>query len=176
MEAELRLWGLAALAAIMSCTLACDPYRDTRPIIVNAKPPLIEHQFCLALHDAEHESQDSVVMTGTAVHGTPDLFRVTCEGQTHELLFALAPPPDDLGMKELRRQWNKRTGGKSAECIRCPKFDLTAKFVGMVKRDETQRRLIYIAQGADDVRRTRINYRSRKNESAAEAALKSNDR
>ena len=70
---------------------------------------------------------------------------------------------------------------KSAECSRCPKYDLTAKFVGMVKRDETQRRLIYIAQGADDdsaqesaVRE--CNYRSvrkRQNSDAAEAALKS---
>jgi hypothetical protein len=142
------------------CTLlACDPYRDTRPITVVAKPPLIEHQSCLALHDAESEPQDSVVMVGTAVHGTPDLFRMACEGEVHELLFALAPPPDDLGMKDLRKQWNKKTGAKDPECSRCPKYDLAAKFVGMVKKNEGGK-LIYVAQTADGIRRKRVRYGS----------------
>jgi hypothetical protein len=146
------------LATLLSGTLlACDPYRDTRPITVVAKPPLIEHQLCLALHDAEREPQDSVVVTGTAIHGSPDLLRVSCEGEVHELLFALAPPPDDLAMKELRKAWNKKTGARDSECSRCPKYDLTAKFVGMVKRDESGR-LIYVAQTADEIRRHRVRY------------------
>ena len=98
-------------------------------------------------------------MTGTAIHGQPDVFRVTCEGEQHELLIALSPPPDDLNMKELRKQWNKKTGAKSEPCSRCPKYDLTAKFVGMVKRDEHDpTRLLFVVQGADEIRRHRIRY------------------
>jgi len=141
----------------MCILLACDPYRDTRPITVVAKPPLIEHQSCLALHDAEREPQDSAVMVGTAVHGNPDVFRVTCEGEVHELQFVLAPPPDDLGMKDLRKQWSKKTGTKDPECSRCPKYDLTAKFVGMLKTNESGK-LIYVAQTADGIRRKRVRY------------------
>jgi hypothetical protein len=111
----------------------------------------------MALHGAEREPQDSVVMMGTAVHGTPDVFRLTCEGEAHELLFTLAPPPDDLGMKDLRKQWNKKTSPKDPECSRCAKYDLTAKFVGMVRKNESGR-LIYVAQTADEVRRKRVRY------------------
>jgi hypothetical protein len=154
----LKLFGQAALAILLMCILlACDPYRDTRPITVVAKPPLIEHQSCLALHDAEREPQDSAVMVGTAVHGNPDVFRVTCEGEVHELQFVLAPPPDDLGMKDLRKQWSKKTGTKDPECSRCPKYDLTAKFVGMLKTNESGK-LIYVAQTADGIRRKRVRY------------------
>lgn len=135
--------------------IACDPERNTRPIIMRANPPLIEHQFCIALRDAEREPQDSVVMKGTAVHGRPDVFRVTCDGEDRELLFALAPAgDDDFAMKDLRKAWNNRTGAKDAECPRCPKYDLTAKFVGMVKRDESGK-LVFVAQTADEVRRIR---------------------
>jgi hypothetical protein len=158
----LRLSATLASALLSTILLACDPYRDSRPIIVKAKPPLIQHQFCIALHDAEREPQESVVITGTAVHGTPDLFRVTCDGEAHELLFTLAPPPDDLGMKELRNQWNKKTSRRSLDCARCPKYELSGRFVGTIRRSETQNRLIYIAQGADDIRRTRIDYRAQK--------------
>src|SRR5512146_1961219 len=92
------------LAAIVCVGLAgCDPYRDTRPITIVAKPPLIERQSCMALRDAERGDVDAVVMIGTAVHGAPDVFRVRCDGEERELLFALAAPPDDLGMKDLRR-------------------------------------------------------------------------
>ncbi len=135
---------------------ACDAERNTRPIIMKAKPPLIEHQFCIALRDAEREPQDSVVMRGTAVHGNPDTFRVTCDGEEHELLFELWPAgDDDFGMKELRKAWNKRTGAKDPLCSHWPKYDITAMFVGMVKRDESGR-LNFVAQTADEVRRIRI--------------------
>ena len=136
--------------------VGCDPGRNTGPIIMRAKPPLIERQFCIALRDAEREPQDSVVMTGTALHGTPDVFRVNCNGETHELLFKLSPPgDDDFGMKNLRKQWNKKTGAKDAECSRCPKYNVTAKFVGMVRKDASGR-LAYEAQTADDLRRHKI--------------------
>jgi len=157
-----RRWqlGLVIQAAILMS--ACDPYRDTRPITMIAKPPLIERQFCMALRDAERAPQDSVVMTGIAVHGTPDVFRVSCEAEQHELIFVLSPPPDDLNMKELRKQWNKKTGAKSVPCGRCPKYDLTAKFVGMVKRDDRDpTRLMFVVQGADEIRRHRIRYGAR---------------
>ncbi len=154
---ECRVRG-AALAAIVCVGLAgCDPYRDTRPITIVAKPPLIQRQSCMALRDAEREDVDAVVMMGTAVHGAPDMFRTTCGGEQRELLFALAAPPDDLGMKDLRKQWNKKTGKKDRWCARCPKYDLTGKFVGMVKKDESGR-LVYVVQSGE-FRKKRVRYK-----------------
>jgi hypothetical protein len=136
--------------------VACDLERNAQPIIIRAKPPLIEHQFCIALRDAEREPQDSVVMRGTVRHGRRDTFHVRCDGEEREMLFALVVPgDDDFGMKELRKQWNKKTGIRDLACGRCPKYDITAKFVGMVKKDESGR-LVFVAQTADEVRRIRI--------------------
>lgn len=152
----MRHKGIAALIGLCGLLAGCDAERNTRPIILRAKPPLIEHQFCMAMRDAERAPQDSVVMKGTAVHGDPDLFRVNCEGELHELLFALAPARnDDSPMKDLRKQWNKRTGAKDPVCARCPKYDVSANFVGMVKKDESGK-LVFIVQAVDEMRRKRI--------------------
>lgn len=70
--------------------------------------------------------------------------------------FTLAPAiDDDFGMKDLRKVWNKRTGAKDKGCPGCPRYDLTAKFVGMVKKDESGK-LVFVAQTADEVRKIRI--------------------
>ena len=150
-----RTGSVAVLVGLSLMLVACDAERNTRPVIMKAKPPLIEHQFCLALRDAERRPQDSMVIKGTAVHGNPDRFWVMCDGEEHELGFALAPAmDDDFGMKELRKVWNKRTGAKYKKCPRCPKYDISAKFVGMVKKDESGK-LVFVAQTADEVRRIR---------------------
>jgi len=150
-----RMGSILVLVGVSLVLIACDPERNTRPIIMNAKPPLIEHQFCLALLDAERRPQDSMVVRGTAIHGNPDTFRATCDGEEHELGFELAPAvDDDFGMKLLRKQWNKKTSAKDATCARCPKYDIQAKFVGMVRKDESGR-LVFVAQTADEIRRRR---------------------
>ena len=151
-----RIRAVAVLVGFSLVLGACDPERTTRPIIMKAKPPLIEHQFCLALLDAERRPQDSMVIKGIAVHGYPDTFTAMCDGEEHVMEFTLAPASDDdFGMKELRKAWNKRTGAKDPICSRCPKYDIRAKFVGMVKKDESGK-LVFVAQTADEVRRIRI--------------------
>lgn len=138
---------------------ACDPYRDTRPIQVVATPELVQRQSCEAIEDAHRHAQDETVLTGVAEHGHPDTLRISCDGRERQLVFMLVPPPDDLGMKELRRQWQKKTGAHSDDCHSCPKYNVSAKFVGTLRADPADPdRLLYLVRTADRIQRKRIHY------------------
>ena len=144
----------------MLLLIACDPNRSSRPIQVVLTPELVQRQSCQALADAERKPQDEVVITGTAEHGHPDVLRITCDGKARTLIFALASPPDDLGMKQLRKQWQSKTSPKHAECSACPKYNVSARFVGEVSADPADpSRLLFFARTADQIHRKRIDYR-----------------
>lgn len=150
---------LILLTASTFVLTACDPYRDSRPIQVVATPALVQRQSCQAIEDAHRSAQDEAVLIGVAEHGHPDVLRVTCDGRERQLVFMLVPPPDDLGMKELRKQWQKKTGAHAVECSACPKYNVSAKFVGTLRADPADsNRLLYLVRTADKIQRKRIHY------------------
>ena len=139
---------------------ACDPARNTRPIRVVASPELLDRQSCQFIKDAQRKPQEEVVLTGTASHGSPDTLRISCEGQEHRIVIAFAPPPDDLGMKELRRQWTKKTSKNDQKCSSCPKYNITARFVGELTTagGGDKNFVLYVVRTADRIRKSKIRY------------------
>ena len=157
------LWARERLFVLTCCialTLACDSYRDTRPIRTVASPDLVQRQSCQALADAESKPQEEVVLNGIAEHGRPDTLRIECDAP-RSLIFLLTPQPDDLGMKELRAQWQKTT--KDKLCPGCPKYNVAARFVGTLRADPGQSgRLLFLVRTADNIHRKRIRHEPKK--------------
>lgn len=145
------------IALLFLLLIGCDPNRSTRPIQVVAPAELMARQSCQALIDAELKVQDEVVMTGTAEHGRPDVVRVKCDNQEHTLIFMLLPKADDLGMREFRKQWQKKTSPNARNCAACPKYNISARFVGLLRTDPADsKRLLYIVRTADRIHRLKI--------------------
>jgi hypothetical protein len=154
----MRAW-IPIAASVFLFLTGCDPNRATRPIQVVATPELVARQSCQALVDAERKPQDEVVLTGTAEHGHPDLLHIACDGKEHTVIFMLMPSPGDLGMKELRRQWQKKTSSQASECPSCPRYNVRARFVGMLRADPAEStRLLYLVRTADQIHKLRIQH------------------
>jgi len=138
---------------------ACDLSREPRTIHIVATPELVQRQSCQAITDAARKPQEEVVLTGTAEHGQPDLLRVVCEGKEHSLIFAPPAVSDDLGMKQFLKQWRKKNSAASNPCQSCPKYNVTAKFVGTIRTDPADHsRFLYFPRTADNFHRKKIQY------------------
>lgn len=138
---------------------ACDLSREPRTIHVVATPELVQRQSCQAMIDAVQKPQEEVVLTGTAEHGHPDLHRVVCEGKEHSLIFAAPAVSDDLGMKQFLREWRRKNSATFKPCQSCPKYNVSAKFVGTIRTDPADySRLLYFPRTADNFHRKSIQY------------------
>lgn len=157
-----RLIGSIAASSFL-LLVACDPSRETRTIHVVATPEFVQRQSCQAVVDAEQKPQEEIVLTGTAEHGHPDLLYVSCEDKQRSLIFASPPASDDLGMKQFLKQWKKRNSAAFKYCRSCPKYNVTAKFVGTIRSDPADHsRLLYFPRTADNLHRRRIQYAQQK--------------
>jgi hypothetical protein len=158
----MRRLGFIAASCFLLFT-ACDLSRETRTIHVVATPEFVQRQSCQAVLDAEQKPQEEIVLTGTAEHGHPDLIHVTCGDRQRSLIFAPPPASDDLGMKQFLKQWKKRNSAAFKDCRSCPKYNVTAKFVGTIRSDPADHsRLLYFPRTADNLHRKRIQYAQQK--------------
>jgi hypothetical protein len=151
------------LALPVMTVVSCDPYRATRPITVVVAPDVVQRQSCKSLISAERIAEHEVVLYGIAEHGHPDSLRIKCDGEDRSLVLFMLPAPQDLGMKELRKIWEKRRTSQCKDYHDCPKYNVRGRFVGTVRSDPAERsRLLFFVRTADSLHKQRIAYRSNK--------------
>jgi hypothetical protein len=151
---------LAISAVVLN---SCDPHRAMRPITVVVPPDVVQRQSCQSLLSAEQVAEQEVVLYGTAEHGHPDLLRVQCGGQERSLVFFMLPAPEDLGMKELRRAWEKKRTSRCKDYRDCPRYNVRGRFVGAIRSDPAEHsRLLFLVRTADRLRILRIPYPPKK--------------
>ncbi len=120
-------------------------------------PDVVQRQSCELLHGAEFKAEQEVVLSGIAEHGYPDSLRVVCGGRERRLVFLILPGPDDMGMKVLRKSWEKKSTSACRYYRDCPKYNVRGTFVGTVRSDPADHsRLLFFVRTADRLHRERI--------------------